>query len=162
MVDALLAGRVPDKKAMAAKKPLHKAVHLVSSIKPNDPALTKVLDEAAESLKAGDDVVIAFDGQSVGALRMVKNKTPLESARFTADQRKALGQRLGVKDAPADQLAYVQYLAKAGAKVLANASAVKLLGVKNTDIHSVAKLVPVHDVEQAVDQADACYNYEHD
>src|SRR5215469_13671407 len=53
----------------AETRQARKAVHLVSAVRPNDPTLNAMLDEAADALKAGDEVVILFDGQSVGALR---------------------------------------------------------------------------------------------
>jgi intracellular sulfur oxidation DsrE/DsrF family protein len=148
----------------ASVKRLHKAVHLVSAVKPNDPEFTKVLDDAAASLKAGDEVVILFDGQSVGALRMNPQKgqkTPLEEAGFTSKEQRALAKRLGVRysAAPRNQLEYVQHLARAGAKVFANNKSVRLSGLANEEIHPIAKPVPMSRIEDLVDQADGCYIY---
>ncbi len=150
--------------AKASVKKLHKAVHLVSAVKPNDPEFTKVLDDAAASLKAGDEVVILFDGQSVGALRMnprEDQKTPLEKTGFTSKEKRALAKRLGVRSsaAPRNQLEYVQHLARAGAKVFANSKSVRLSGLANEEIHPIAKLVPMAQIEELVDQSDGCYIY---
>ncbi len=150
--------------AKASVKKLHKAVHLVSAVKPNDPEFTKVLDDAAASLKAGDKVVILFDGQSVGALRMNPRKgqkTPLEETEFTSKEKRALAKRLGVRSsaAPRNQLEYVQHLAGAGAKVFANSKSVRVSGLANEEIHPIAKLVPMAQIEEFVDQSDGCYIY---
>ncbi len=150
--------------AKASVKKLHKAVHLVSAVKPNDPEFTKVLDDAAASLKAGDEVVILFDGQSVGALRMNPQKgqkTPLEETGFTSKEKRALAKRLGVRSsaAPRNQLEYVQHLARAGAKVFANSKSVRLSGLANEEIHPIAKPVPMAQIEELVDQSDGCYIY---
>lgn len=150
--------------AKASVKKLRKAVHLVSAVKPNDPEFTKVLDDAATSLKAGDQVVILFDGQSVGALRMNPQKgqkTPLEEAVFTSEDRRALAKRLGVRysAAPRNQLEYIQRLARAGAKVFANSKSVHLSGLANEEIHPIAKPVPMAQIEELVDQSDGCYIY---
>jgi hypothetical protein len=148
----------------AGARQLHKAVHLVKPVEPNDPELTKILDEAEASLKAGDEVVILFDGQSVGALRMNPrqgNTTPLEARGFTRKERQALAKRLRVRysAAPRNQLEYVQRLAHAGAKVFANSQAVRLSGLANDEIHPVARSIPMAQMEELVDQSDACYNY---
>lgn len=160
---AAQGARIPAPATAKARK-LHKAVHLVSAVKPNDPEFTKVLDDAAASLEAGDELVILFDGQSVGALRMNARKgkkTPLEEAAFTRKQRRALAKRLGVQypAAPRNQLEYVQHLARAGAKVFANGKSVRLTGLANEEIHPVAKLVPLAQMEELVDQSDGCYIY---
>ena len=58
------------------------AVHFTNALRANDPKLTDTLDGAADSLRAGHEVVILFDGRSVTALRMNSNqakKTPLET-----------------------------------------------------------------------------------
>jgi len=148
----------------AGGKKLRKAVHLVSAIQSSDPKLTKVLDDAAASLKVGDEVVILFDGQSVGALRMNPRKgqkTPLEETGFTRNERRALAKRLGVRysAAPRNQLEYIQHLARAGAKVFANSKSVRLSGLANEEIHPVAKPVPMTQMEKLVDDSDGCYIY---
>ena len=148
----------------AGAKKLRKAVHLVSAVKPNDPEFTKVLDDAAASLKAGDEVVILFDGQSVGALRMnprKDQKTPLDETGFTRSERRELAKRLGVRHsaAPRNQLEYVQHLARAGAKVFANSKSVRLSGLAPEEIHPIAKPVPMSQMEKLVDESDGCYIY---
>src|SRR5262249_10142987 len=140
----------------ASSKKLHKAVHLVSAIKPSDPEFTKVLDDAAASLKTGDEVVILFDGQSVGALRMNPhkgNQTPLEEMGFTKQEQRALAKRLAIRysASPRNQLEYVQYLARAGAEVFANSKSIRLSGLANEEIHPVAKPVPMARMEELVD-----------
>lgn len=168
LLRSLLEGRKPAaaqeaRIAMRARR-LQKAVHLVSAVKPNDPEFTKVLDDAAASLKAGDDVVILFDGQSVGALRMNPrkgNRTPLEETAFARKERQVLAKRLGVRysAAPRNQLEYVEHLARAGAKVFANSKSVRLSGLTDEEIHPVAKPVPMARMEELVDQSDGCYIY---
>jgi intracellular sulfur oxidation DsrE/DsrF family protein len=148
----------------ASPHKLHKAVHLVSAVKPNDPEFTKVLDDAAASLKASDEVVILFDGQSVGALRMNPqkgHKTPLEDTEFTKQERRALAKRLGVRywAAPQNQFEYVQHLARAGAEVFVNSKSVRLSGLASEEIHPIAKPVPMARMEELVDQSDGCYIY---
>src|SRR5262245_40789818 len=155
------AGSAP---AAAETRHARKAVHLVSAVRPNDPMLNEMLGEAAESLQAGDEVVILFDGQSVGALRKSANKTPLESTAFTPKQRNALATRLAVSGvgAPLNQLEYIQRLQKAGAKVLVNRNAIRALGLSDAEIHPIAKRISVGEMEKLVDESDACYTYTHD
>jgi hypothetical protein len=147
--------------ARARTTQARKAVHLISAVAPNDPKLTQILDEAASSLKAGDDVEILFDAQSVGALRMSGRKAALEDAPFTARQQRAAAKRLGIpqSDAPHNQFEYIQKLAKAGAKVLVNENAIHAFGLADDEIHPVARRVPVEDMEKIVDESDACLNY---
>lgn len=168
LLRALLDGREPlaarSARIPAGAKKLHKAVHLVKPVSPNDPELTTILDEAMASLEAGDEVVILFDGQSVGALRMnprTGNQTPLEAKGFTRKERQALAKRLRVRysAAPRNQLEYVLRLARAGAKVFANSQAIRLSGLANDEIHPIAKSVPMPQMEELVDQSDACYIY---
>ncbi len=146
--------------AASAKQP-HKAVHLVSAVMPNDSKLNDILDEAARSLKAGDEVAILFDGQSVGALRTHARKTPLEGIEFTGKQRSTLARRLGISQsaAPRNQFEYIQRLASAGAKVLVNGNAIRALGLADGEIHPIAKRVSVGEMEKVVDDSDACYTY---
>jgi len=152
---------------LAGARQLRKSVHLVSAVKLNDPKLTEVLDEAAVSLRSGDEVVILFDGQSVGALRMharSERKTFLADAEFAAKERRALARRLGVSysDAPRSQLEYVQYLVQRGAKVFVNRNAVHLLGLMEDEIDPIARPVSSRQLEKMVDDSDGCYTYSHD
>jgi hypothetical protein len=143
---------------------VRKSVRLVSAVAPNDPKLNEMLDEAADSLKAGDEVAILFDGQSVGALRTYAQKTPLEGAGFTSKQRSTLAKRLGVPQsaAPRNQFEYIQHLAKSGAKVLVNSNAIRALGLADAEIHPIAKRVSVDEMEKIVDDSDACFTYSHE
>jgi len=150
--------------APAAGKKARKAVHLISAVRPNDAQLNELLDEAAAALKAGDEVSILFDGQSVGALRTSAQKTPLESAQFTSKQRSSVARRLGAAPsaAPRNQLEYIQQLANAGAKVLVNVNAIRALGLADGEIHPIATRVSVGEMEKIVEESDACLNYTHD
>jgi hypothetical protein len=145
-------------------KPAHKSVHLVSAVMPNDIKLNEMLDEAADSLKVGDDVSILFDGQSLGALRVGAQKTLLETIGFTSQQRTSLAGRLGVPKsaAPRNQFEYIQQLARKGAKVLVNANAIRALGLADAEIHPIATRVSVDEMEKVVDESDACYTYQHE
>lgn len=161
LAQSLLGIRPAPVPAPARNRQARKSVHLMSAVAPNDSKLNEILDEAAASLKAGDEVKILFDAQSVGALRMNAHKTPLEDAPFTNAQRRAAARRLGVPEsaAPRNQLDYIQLLAKAGAKVLVNENAVQAFGLADGEIHPIAKRVPVEDMEKIVDDSDACLNY---
>jgi len=145
----------------ASRKQARKSVHLVSAVMPNDAKLNDILDQASDSLKAGDEVVILFDGPSVGALRMNMQKTPLEGAAFTSKQRDVVARRLGVPQsaAPRNQFEYIQQLAKAGAKVLVNANAIHAFGLADDEIHPLAKRIQVEEMEKMVDESDACLTY---
>ena len=158
---SLLGARMASGPAPARKRQARKSVHLMTAVAPNDTKLNEILDEAAAALKAGDEVKILFDAQSVGALRMNAQKTPLEEAPFTDAQRRAAARRLGVPQsaAPRNQLDYIQLLAKAGAKVLVNENAVHAFGLADDEIHPIAKRVSVEDMERIVDDSDACLNY---
>ncbi len=147
--------------AAAGAKQAHKAVHLVSAVMPNDSKLNDLLDEAAASLKEGDEVAILFDGQSVGALRTHAQKTPLEGIEFTSKQRSTLARRLGISQssAPRNQFQYIRHLANAGAKVLVNGNAIRALGLADGEIHPIAKRVSVGEMETIVEESDACYTY---
>jgi hypothetical protein len=150
--------------AVVSAKRAHKSVHLVSAVMPNDTKLNEMLDEAADSLKTGDEVSILFDGQSIGALRVNAQKTLLESTGFTSQQRNSLAKRLGVSKsaAPRNQFEYIQQLAKTGAKVLVNANAIHALGLTDGEIHPIATRVSVDEMEKVVDESDACYTYQHE
>jgi len=158
---SLLGARMASGPAPARKRQARKSVHLMTAVAPNDTKLNEILDEAAAALKAGDEVKILFDAQSVGALRMNAQKTPLEDAPFTDAQRRAAARRLRVPQsaAPRNQLDYIQLLAKAGAKVLVNENAVHAFGLADDEIHPIAKRVSVEDMERIVDDSDACLNY---
>jgi hypothetical protein len=148
----------------ASAKKARKAVHLISAVRPNDAKLNELLDEAAAALKAGDEVSILFDGQSVGALRTGAQKTLLESAELSRKQRSTVARRLGASPstAPRNQLEYIQQLANAGAKVLVNVNAIRALGLADGEIHPIAKRVSVGEMEKIVDESDACLNYSHE
>jgi hypothetical protein len=168
LVRALLEGRQPpveEARRPAGILPSRKMVQLASAITPNDRALTELLDEAVASLTAGDELVILFDGPSVGALRMnaQTEKTPLEGAGFTKRERKALAKRLGVphESAPRNQLEYIQYLARRGAKVFVHRDAIRLYGLSDGEIHPIAKPVSTRQMEKIIDESDACYSYSH-
>jgi hypothetical protein len=150
--------------AAVSPKQARKSVHLVSAVMPNDTNLNEILDEAADALKAGDEVSILFDGQSVGALRVNAQKTILESVAFTNKQRSSAASRLEVPKsaAPRNQFEYIQQLTKKGAKVLVNANAIHALGLTNAEIHPLATRVSVDEMEKVVDESDACYTYQHD
>ena len=158
---SLLGARMASGPAPARKRQARKSVHLMTAVAPNDTKLNEILDEAAAALKAGDEVKILFDAQSVGALRMNAQKTPLQDAPFTDAQRRAAARRLGVPQsaAPRNQLDYIQLLAKAGAKVLVNENAVHAFGLADDEIHPIAKRISVEDMERIVDDSDACLNY---
>ena len=158
---SLLGARTASGPAPARKRQARKSVHLMTAVAPNDTKLNEILDEAAAALEAGDEVKILFDAQSVGALRMNAQKTPLQDAPFTDAQRRAAARRLGVPQsaAPRNQLDYIQLLAKAGAKVLVNENAVHAFGLADDEIHPIAKRVSVEDMERIVDDSDACLNY---
>ena len=158
---SLLEARTVPAQAPARARQARKSVHLISAVAPNDAKLNDILDEAAAALKAGDEVQILFDAQSVGALRMNAHKTPLEDAPFTSAQRRAAAKRLGVPQsaAPRNQFEYIQLLARAGATVLVNENAVHAFGLTDDEIHPIAKRVPVQDMEKVVDDSDACLNY---
>ncbi len=147
--------------AAAGAKHARKSVHLVSAVMPNDVKLNDILDEASDSLRAGDEVVILFDGPSVGALRVNMQKTPLEDAPFTSRQLRTVARRLGVPQsaAPRNQFEYIQQLAKAGAKVLVNANAIRAFGLADDEIHPLAKRIAVEEMEKMVDESDACLTY---
>ena len=161
LAKSLLGAPTPSGLTRARTRQARKSVHLMSAVAPNDTKLNEILDEAAAALKAGDEVKILFDAQSVGALRMNAQKTPLEDAPFTDAQRRAAARRLGVPQsaAPRNQLDYIQLLAKAGAKVLVNENAVHAFGLADDEIHPIAKRVSVEDMERIVDDSDACLNY---
>lgn len=148
----------------AATQASRKAIRFLSALRPNDPKVTEMLDQAAGALKAKDEVVILFDGQSVGALRMsvrTGKKTPLDAVDFKRQERTAVAKRLGVRlsAAPRNQLQYIQQLAQAGAKVFVNSNAVRFYGLAEGEIHPVAKPLPMPQMEEIVDQSDACVNY---
>jgi hypothetical protein len=161
LTKSILGVPVDPRPAPARARPARKSVHLISAVAPNDPKLNDILDEAAASLRAGDEVQILFDAQSVGALRVNAQKTPLEDASFTEAQRHAAAKRLRVplSAAPRNQFEYIEQLAKRGAKVLVNANAIHAFGLTDDEIHPIAKRISVEDMEKIVDDSDACLNY---
>ena len=160
-VKAVLGERKEAASAGASRRRATKAVHLISAVSPGDPKLNGILDEAAAALKAGDRVEILFDAQSVGALRMNEGKTPLEESRFGDRQRRAISALLGIPQAqsPRNQLEYIEALKKAGASVSVNRNAIGAFGLTDAEIHPVAARVGVEQMEKAVEDSDACLNY---
>jgi len=68
------------------------AVHLTDALRANDPKLTDTFDGAADSLRAGHELVILFDGRSVTALRMnpkTEKKTLLEELGLRPEEQSA-------------------------------------------------------------------------
>ncbi len=140
------------------------AVHLVSSLRPNDPKLSETFDGAVTSLQEGHEVVILFDGKSVTWLRMHTSKgnaTLLEEAPILGPERQALAERLGVppSHAPGNYLEYVQHLARAGAQVFVNRNAVRLYGLAEREIHPIAKPLSAPQMAEILDKTDLCYTY---
>ena len=166
LVRALLDGRRPpplEAGRPAASAPSRRMVQFASAITPGDRAWIELLGEAVASLKAQDELVILFDGPSVGALRMNARteKTPLESATFTQRERRAAAKRLGLSyaTAPRNPLEYIQQLARAGAKVFVHRSAIRLYGLSDDEIHPLAKPISTRQMEKIIDESDACYSY---
>jgi intracellular sulfur oxidation DsrE/DsrF family protein len=122
----------------------------------------EALDGGVSSLQEGHEVVVLFDGNSVPALRMHlkrEKKTLLHDSRITGQERQALAERLKVSltDAPSNYFEYVQYLAKAGAKVFVNRNGVKQFGLAEEEIHPIATLVTTGQISDILDQSDFCY-----
>ena len=144
----------------AARRERH-AVHLVT-IKPQDRKFMEALDGAVLSLKDGHETVILFDGNSVTWLRVHmqrQKKTLLHDAEIAGQEHQALAERLGVSlsDAPRNYLEYVQHLAKAGAKVVANRNAIRQYGLAEHEIHPVATLISVEQISDILDRSDLCF-----
>lgn len=137
-------------------------VHLVGAIVRDDKKFMEALDGGVSSLQEGHEVVVLFDGNSVPALRMHlkrEKKTLLHDSGITGQERQALAERLKVSltDAPSNYFEYVQYLAKAGARVFANRNGVKQFGLAEEEIHPIATLVTTGQISDILDQSDFCY-----
>lgn len=159
-----LSLRAQEPRAEPRAKRQRDAVHLVSGLRPHDPKLSETLDGAVTSLQEGHEVVILFDGKSVTALRMHLNKdkkTPLEEAEIAGQEGQDLAGRLGVSasQAPRNLLEYVQHLAKAGANVFVNRNAVRLYGLRDEEIHPIARPISMRQMAEILDEADLCYTY---
>ena len=161
LVKSLLEQRATPASAPMRSRRAHKSVHLMTAVAPNDQKLNEILEEAANALRAGDDVEILFDSQSVSALRTSGKKTALEDAVFTAAQRRSAARvlRVPIRSAPRNQFEYIQRLAARGARVLVNANAVRAFGLSDAEIHPIAKRVSVEEMEKIVDESDSCLNY---
>jgi predicted peroxiredoxin len=123
--------------------------------------LSQLFDQALESLKAGNQVLIVFDGNGVTALRRDGvGKTLLHEAKIPEPEHASLGERLGVSqaEAPRNFGDYLQYLANRGAKVFANQTSLKHFGLHEKEMDSLAKLIPGDEVmEITEEEADICH-----
>jgi len=142
------------------------AVHFTDALRANDPKLAETLDGAADSLQAGHEIVILFDGRSVTALRMnlgKAKKTPLEELGLSRQEQTAWAERLGLPaaQAPRNRFELVQRLAGAGAKVFVNRNAVKLYGLSDEEIHPIATPISERQMAKLLDETGLCYTYRH-
>jgi len=142
------------------------AVHFTDALRANDPKLTDTLDGAADSLRAGHEVVILFDGRSVTALRInIKQakRTPLEAIGLPREQQTAWAERLGLPtaQAPRNHFELVQRLADNGARVFVNRNAVRLYGLQDEEIHPIATPISAREMEKLLDETGLCYTYGH-
>ena len=142
------------------------AVHLTDALRPNDAKLAETFDGAADSLQAGHEVVILFDGRSVTALRMndrKQQKTPLAELGLPPEEQSTWAKRLGLpaNQAPRSHFELVQRLAGAGAKVFVNRNAVKLYGLSDEEIHPIATPISARQMARLLDETDLCYTYGH-
>ncbi len=142
------------------------AVHLTDALRANDPKLTDTFDGAADSLRAGHELVILFDGRSVTALRMnpkTEKKTLLEELGLRPEEQSAWAQRLGLSAAraPRNHFELMQRLAGAGAKVFVNRNAVKLYGLSDEEIHPIATPISARQMGKLLDETGLCYTYGH-
>jgi hypothetical protein len=142
------------------------AVHFTDALRVNDPKLAETFDGAADSLQAGHEIVILFDGRSVTALRMnlkKAKKTPLEELGLTRQEQTAWAERLGLlaAQAPRNRFELVQRLAGAGAKVFVNRNAVKLYGLGDEEIHPIATPISERQMAKLLDETGLCYTYRH-
>lgn len=140
------------------------AVHFTNALRADDPKLAETFDGALDSLQAGHDVVILFDGRSVTALRMNQrrgSRTPLEDMALAPAEGAAIAKRLGLpsNEAPRNRLELVQRLAAAGARVFVNRSAVRLYGLADTEIHPLATPVSARQLSDLLDETSLCYTY---
>jgi hypothetical protein len=142
------------------------AVHFTDALRANDPKLTDTFDGAGDSLRAGHEVVILFDGRSVTALRMNLKKaktTPLEEIGLTREEQATWAERLGLPaaQAPRNHFELVQCLATAGAKVFVNRNAVQLYGLSDKEIHPIATPISARQMGKLLDETGLCYTYGH-
>jgi len=142
------------------------AVHFTDALRANDPKLAETFDGAADSLQAGHEIVILFDGRSVTALRMnlrKAKKTPLEELGLSHQEQTAWAERLGLPaaQAPRNRFELVQRLAGAGAKVFVNRNAVKLYGLGDEEIHPIATPISERQMAKLLDETGLCYTYRH-
>jgi len=142
------------------------AIHLTDALRANDVKLAETFDGAADSLRAGHEVVILFDGRSVTALRMNQTRqkrTPLEELDLRPEEQSAWAERLGLPaaQAPRSHFELVQRLVSAGAKVFVNRNAVKLYGLSDEEIHSIATPISARQMAKLLDETDLCYTYGH-
>jgi PAS domain-containing protein len=142
------------------------AVHFTDALRANDPKVAETFDGAAESLQAGHEVVILFDGRSVTALRMnlkSAKRTPLEELGLAREEQTAWAERLALPaaQAPRNRLELVQRLAAAGAKVFVNRNAVKLYGLSDEEIHPIATPISARQMAKLLDETGLCYTYRH-
>jgi hypothetical protein len=142
------------------------AVHFTDALRANDSKLTDTLDGAADSLRAGHEVMILFDGRSVTALRMnltQAKKTPLEAIGLPREQQTAWAERLGLPtaQAPRNHFELVQRLAGAGARVFVNRNAVRLYGLQDEEIHPIATPISAREMGKLLDETGLCYTYGH-
>lgn len=123
--------------------------------------LSQLFDQALASQKAGNEVLIVFDGKGVTALRGdAVGKTLLHKTKIPESEQTSLRERLGIPqtETPRNFGEYLQYLAKQGAKIFANATSLKHFGLHEKEMDSLAKLIPGDEVmEITEDEADVCY-----
>ena len=142
------------------------AVHFTDALRANDPKLAETFDGAADSLQAGHEIVILFDGRSVTALRMTPGKakkTALEELGLSRQEQTAWAERLGLPaaQAPRNRFELVRRLAGAGAKVFVNRNAVKLYGLSDEEIHPIATPISERQMARLLDETGLCYTYRH-
>ena len=148
----------------ASSKRERDAVHFTNALRADDPKLADTFEGALDSLQAGHDVVILFDGRSVTALRMSQrrgSRTPLEDMAVAPAEGAVIAQRLGLlsHEDPRNRLELVQRLAAAGARVFVNRNAVHLYGLAETEIHPLATRVSARQLSELLDETSLCYTY---
>lgn len=158
-----LAPPVPG--AERPRKRQRDAVHFTDALRA-DAKLADTLEGAVESLDAGDEVVILFDGRSVTALRMSPrkaNRTPLDELQVPASDRAAWAQRLKLApaEAPRTNFDIVRRLADRGARVFVNRSALRRYGLAEAEIHPLAKPISSAQMADLLDETDLCFTYGH-
>jgi hypothetical protein len=147
----------------AAQTRQRDAAHFTNALR-DDAKLADTLEGAAESLAAGHEVVILFDGRSVTALRVNPNKanrTPLDDLALREADRRQWADRLHLapRSAPATYLAVIERLAALGARVFVNRDAVRLYGLRDAEIHPVAAPISSRQMADVLDATDLCYTY---